>query len=334
MEERMPEVKDLFRLATENVRPDLGTLQRQHRKQRWHQARRTAVGIAVAAGLVASGVALGISALRERAEGPATRPVPELTAPINLQPTIDRLTGIWVRIEGRSVPLMVSFAADGTFSLDQGPQIVTSPAGRGAYEISGNTITFTNLGGDVCVDGDAWAWRAALADDGRLHVEHVEPAVPDQVQPIPGTQPGCAIPYGTEWNLVRVYPRSLAGTLIVAEVNADDGGPPTSSTVLAGIWLLEGGHQLVRFGADGTYSIIAGGRLDAPEDVGTFDLDGQGTITFTSGAESRTCAEGTVTVWQGVQLNLDALGGDIGGNACGDLPAGNAAFVRLLSDRA
>jgi hypothetical protein len=227
---------------------------------------------------------------------------------------------------------MASFAPDGTFALDQSAVIDRRPAARGTFEVAGDTITFTNSGSDVCIEGDVWAWKAVLSEDGRLHIEHVEPTVQDPVQPIPGTAPGCAVPYGTEWNFIRVSPRSLASSLIAAQASAQQGGPPTSNGTLAGMWLREGGNHLIRFGTDGTYTIIARGRLDQPEDVGTFAVDGQGTITFTSGAESPACPQGTETVWDNVLVNLDALRGDIGSNACGDLPEGQSSWVRLLTE--
>jgi hypothetical protein len=112
---------------------------------------------------------------------------------------------------------------------------------------------------------------------------------------------------GTELTMVRVSPSSPAGTQITAESSSGEGPPPSREDELAGIWLLESTGLLVRFSADGTYALDDGGQLGTdPDDQGTFGVDRDGSVTLTSGAQSRTCAEGITWVWKDVRLIFGA----------------------------
>ncbi len=59
----MPEIQEVFRMATQKVRPDPEALDRQHRGQRRRVAQKRAAVYALVAVLVLAGVALGISTL-------------------------------------------------------------------------------------------------------------------------------------------------------------------------------------------------------------------------------------------------------------------------------
>lgn len=78
------------------------------------------------------------------------------------------------------------------------------------------------------------------------------------------------------------------------------------------------------------YAIADAGRLGGdPNDVGRIETDGEGTFRFTSGADSATCAEGTVTEWKSVLAREDALAADVPADACGGLSEGRASWVRI-----
>ena len=64
----MPDVQEVFRMATQKVRPDPGALERQQRKQRWQTGKEKAVVYALVAGIVAAGVVVGVSTLRSTDE--------------------------------------------------------------------------------------------------------------------------------------------------------------------------------------------------------------------------------------------------------------------------
>ena len=55
----MPDVQEVFRLATQKVRPDPGALERQQDQQRRHTTRRKAGAYALAAALVAAIAVIG-----------------------------------------------------------------------------------------------------------------------------------------------------------------------------------------------------------------------------------------------------------------------------------
>jgi hypothetical protein len=318
----MPEVKELFRMATENVRPDLGTLQRQRRRQRWHETRRKSASMALVAGLVIAGAVLGIQALREGDEPsrkPATVPAarPYLQG---LEPTAERLAGIWVIHDDN--PLLVRFSPDGTYAFDNIGLLDTDPAASGTFEVSGRTITFVEGQSRICPEGDRYGWRASVTTDGRLHVLHL--STQEVIDDIPDD---CDLAGESTWT--RVSPSSQAGMRIPAIPQGDE-APPSSISALRGIWLLEGGGHLIRFNTDGTYALDDGGALGKdPDDVGAFEVDAQGGVTLTSGGDSRTCAEGDRSVWENIRLAGGRLRAVVADNACPTGIETDLTWIRL-----
>lgn len=78
----MPEMQEVFRMATQKVRPDPGFVDRQHENQRRQSRRRKAGALALVAVLVVAGVVIGISTLRSGDEGkviPGSIPTPTAT---------------------------------------------------------------------------------------------------------------------------------------------------------------------------------------------------------------------------------------------------------------
>ena len=59
----MPDVQEVFRMATQKVRPDPGALERQHRGQRRRAAQKRAAVYALVALILVAGVVIGISTL-------------------------------------------------------------------------------------------------------------------------------------------------------------------------------------------------------------------------------------------------------------------------------
>ena len=60
----MPEVQEVFHMATQKVRPDPNALERQHRDQRRHAARQKATVFVLVGALVIGGAVFAIGALR------------------------------------------------------------------------------------------------------------------------------------------------------------------------------------------------------------------------------------------------------------------------------
>lgn len=78
----MPEMQEVFRMATQKVRPDPGFVDRQHEVQRRQSRRRRAGALVLVAVLVIAGVVVGISTLRSGDEGksiPGSVPTPTAT---------------------------------------------------------------------------------------------------------------------------------------------------------------------------------------------------------------------------------------------------------------
>lgn len=287
----MPEVQEVFRMATQKVRPDPGALERQQRKQRWHSGKQKAAVYALVAGLVIAGVVLGIATLRgtdERPAAPPTQPEapgPDAPALEGAPPTVERLVGVWVTESGG---LMAQFTDEGRWIIDDGGLLDTSPWGRGTYEVEGGTVTLESQRSGVRT---CWRWDAALPEDGRLLT-------------VTRDDPGCSTFAGREDSWIRVSPASPAGDQLAASAPTGEGAPVLGTgSVLQGIYVMEGGH-LLRLGADGTYALDGEGTLAGdPQDRGTFEVAGEGgVLRLTSGADSRTCADGDVTVWTDVQF--------------------------------
>jgi dipeptidyl aminopeptidase/acylaminoacyl peptidase len=70
----MPDVQEVFRMATQKVRPDPGALERQNRNQRRHSIKQRAGAYALVAVLVIAAVLIGVLALQQRDTRPASQP--------------------------------------------------------------------------------------------------------------------------------------------------------------------------------------------------------------------------------------------------------------------
>ncbi len=76
----MPDVKEVFRMATESVRPEPGARDRQLRAQRERAARRRTEAVGLVAGLAVIATLIAVHILRE-AEGPRPTPAGQTGAP-------------------------------------------------------------------------------------------------------------------------------------------------------------------------------------------------------------------------------------------------------------
>lgn len=324
----MPDIQDVFRMVELKVKPDPGALERQHRRQRRRSLQRKAETYVLIGALLIVGTVLSISVLRHVTDGhtrPAAAPgispggvADRVPAVEELPPTVDRLAGIWL-MEGGS--LMLRFGSDGTFAFIPDGDV----GGFGTYEVDGQTITFVYTGGRFCSGG--FEWNASLLGDGRLRAVNVSSSSP--------CEPERQVGLETTWT--QVSPRSAAVEKITADVSSEVFRPlpPGSRSILHGIWLLEGSGILLRLGADGSYDIDDGGELVTdPDDVGTFEVDGESsTLTFTSGADSRTCAEDDIWVWTSAELGEGVLRVVVTEDGCGKDLGPDLVWVRLQPSR-
>jgi hypothetical protein len=188
-------------------------------------------------------------------------------------------------------------------AFDNGGHLDSMPAVLGTYEVDADTISFRNEDGIACAEGDDWTFRAGVPDEARLHIVIIEAGTGN-----------CDAGIGTEWTFTRVSPSSAAGE----EIRATDLLPATSFNhpsgdlrgttpgrySLFGIYLLEGTGRLMKFTARETYSTDDAGKVGLdPQDQGSFRNNERGALRFVSGADSRSCDEGAVTVWKRVRVN-------------------------------
>jgi hypothetical protein len=217
-------------------------------------------------------------------------------------PTVSKLDGIWLSDGG----YLARFGVDGTFAIDHDGLLDSTPAAAGTYGLGGRTITFTSVGSKVCAEGDRWAWEAGFPEAGRLLTVISEDGSFE-----------CSLGIGRELRWTRVSPRSPAGVEMFAERTPGTGPPPTTSTSVSGIWLLQGSGTLLRLSWQGTYALDDGGGLGTdPDDEGSFEVDDRGTLTFTSGAESQACDAGDLWTWRKVQFGAGKLRGVVSEDEC------------------
>jgi hypothetical protein len=274
-------------------------------------------------------------------EEPEAAAPPEERTAEGEPPTESELAGIWWLTDpgiDEGATLLVRFSPDGTFAIDDGGLLDTTPAAAGTYELDGEMINFESSGSEVCTEGDTWAFEAGVPSEGQLHTVVKEDADEE-----------CSLGVGAQWRLTRVSPSSPPGVEITGEPG-EDAVPPEDAETLAGIWLLEGSGQLLRFGRDQSYATDDAGGLGAdPADVGTVELDRDGTLTFTSGPRSRICSEGDRWVWEGVEIAVApatrpdpeagegglavggdwTLHGDVTEDACDHAIADDAQWLRI-----
>jgi hypothetical protein len=328
----MPEVQEVFRMATQKVRPDPEALERQHRHQRRRVVQRKVGAFSVAAAVVALAIVAVVVLSRDAADPgprPADRPVeaPEAGGVPVAQgepPTGRSLSGVWVLDDeqaGGWTQLMMSFSPDGTFAIDDGGSLDLQPHARGTYRIDGDTVRFASRGSEGCPEGTTWAVQAGIPEDGRLHLVSAESA-----------DLRCSPSVGTESWLTRVSPASSASRAMPApDLPSVGTGRPETILALRGIWLLEGSGRLLRIAveAEGTYAIDESGQLVTdPDDTGAVEVEPNGTVIFTS-AGSPTCPKGATIVWEDVRMWATSLRATVAADACGGESGIEQTWIRL-----
>ena len=113
-----------------------------------------------------------------------------------------------------------------------------------------------------------------------------------------------------------------------------DGEEPAATPIqrLAGDWA--SGNHILRFTADGSYTIDDSGLLEtSPDDTGTVAFEGK-TLTFTSGEDSRVCRAGDLWVWEEAEfLDEDRFFGVVTVDDCGPGEGSRWTFTRCVAER-
>ena len=277
----MPELKEVFEMATRQIEPDLDAWREQERRQR-RTARNRKLG---AIGLVAALAVIAAVIVVASSPGP-NGPIDIGTDVQGAAPTLETLSGIWLFDGGPDAGetgMLMRFDPDGTFAIDAYGSLDSAPATRGTFGIDGDQVHFEVAPSARCPTGETFTLRVGVSADGRL----------DSVM----TEPGCGVARGTEWSWTRVSPASALGTEIRAPAPSGDAAPPVDVRSLEGIWLLEGTGQLLRISFSGAYAIDDTGTLGTdPYDEGTIEVRGA-KVVLISGPGSRACQAGATWEW-------------------------------------
>jgi hypothetical protein len=325
----MPEIQEVFRMATQKVRPEPGALERQFRDQRRHVAKQKVGVFALVAVLIIAGVLVGVSVMDRDEQRPANPPK-EQTPPVGpvegSPPTVEQLTGIWYDDPGTGSvgePVMFWFGPDGSFS--HGGVLSSDSWLTGTYEVDGHRITVDVTGG-FCGGGYAMPFDAGIVSGGRL--EAVFRGI--QGDQDPEAVGECTLPVGEPYGLTQVSPASPAAAAVTARYHASTSITAETNPVdLQGIWLVEGTGYLLRLDWSGAYRLDDGGELGSnPDDVGRVEF-GSSTLTFTSGTGGQGCAAGDVMRWENVRWEDGVLRGTVSEDGCGRDIGSDAALLFL-----
>jgi hypothetical protein len=315
----MPDVRDVFDLVTEKVRPDPGALDRQHRNQRRRVTTRKTGAFAVVAVLAIAGLVIGFRMWT----GTRTSSVTDGSVPSveGRAPTVERLTGVWAEDEESrpgEYPFIALFSADGAFAFEADGEF-ESPAVLGTYEIAGDVVTF-HVGGEVCQEGDILEWQAGVTDDGGLNAVLTRDA--------PGESCGLAV--GTPMSFTRVSPVSPASLAIAAQAPGPSAGRLSRVSQLFGVWIGRDTGDLISFTWHGTYRRDGSGLIGTePNDEGTYRVE-DGSVAFTSADGSAGCAAGDVTVWTRLRIDDGALRAFVEADDCGREAGVVETWVRVV----
>ena len=322
----MPDVREVFEMATRTVRPDPGAEERQHRRQRGHAARQKMGAYAVAAAVLIAVTVAGIVTLGGS----------DATKPAGGGLTARDLTGAWrTRGADAASASTLIFTPDGQFELRRASPF--QPGLSGTYAVSGGTIT---LRGPYQCDG--MQWTARLPQQGLLELTLTDAGL----RIGPGARPdscagalGSGVQESDTFAFERVSPRSPATAGLDTGGRAEGGASPSVLGDLSGVWLADGGDSMlwIELFADdvATYLIWEGGAVD--HEAGTVRLL-DGSLVFRSNTYTPArhplfgapCDEGvTRTVWENVLISGDAFAADVPSGACGDLAPGRASWLRI-----
>ena len=330
----MPDVQEVFRMATQKVRPDPGALDRQHRGQRWRVAKKKTAVYGLVAALVIAGMVIGIGALRS---GDSRLGAPGSTPTLAPEP------------DGAEQTLSIVDVGSGTGTA------FTAPIGASGFDVTldGSMVTYTDLDDngntqvfvmdadgsstrqlthgesgrprhpDWSPDGSMIAYERDTSDNSQIFIVRVSDGVSTQVTREPrgavdpaGWAPdGGSIVFSTINTAGNHYTaRSLDLTTGETRLIVADASTPTLSPDGAWIafnsWLKPPGVRLILANSDGSERrIIARSNSNdgfqewSPDSthiayVGSTDEDGFGTYVYDlATSETRFVTAGTIESW-------------------------------------
>ncbi len=115
-------------------------------------------------------------------------------------PSDTPMAGTWLRQGSGQLLHLGDF---GDYAIDDGGLLGIDPDDTGAYEIDGDTITFTSDGSATCTAGDIQLWESVVLDDVRLHEDLSQSA---KVLQTAGGEPDCTSHVAGDQTWLRLSP--------------------------------------------------------------------------------------------------------------------------------
>lgn len=326
----MPEIQEVFRMATQKVRPDPEALERQHRDQRRRVATRRAAVYVMVAVLVVTGVVVGISTLRSDdvqpgASGSDQAPPPE--AAEQTLSVVDVGSGTVATFTAPSEASGFDFTLDGSMvsyvDVDESgdEQVFVADAdGSNARQLTqGQGGAY---GPRWSPDGSMIAYAADTSDNSQIFVVRVSNGASTRVtnEPEGAVDPGGWTPDGGSILFSTMNPSIHHYSALSLDLSTGrtrlivpDGSTPTLSP--DGAWIafnswLKPHIRLILANADGSgRRTIARFDLDdgleewSPDStqiafIGDSDADGLGTYVYDlATGETRFVTDGSIESW-------------------------------------
>jgi hypothetical protein len=272
----MPDVEEVFRMATQKVKPDPGALERQFQGQR-RRARNRRIGGFVAAAVILVGAAVLGAVLLNGGNSAApvpigsSNPAPTATAPTagpKAAFPIRRVVSLWIE---RGGTLLLSIRSDGTYVIGAGDAIVSNPADIGTVTVAGDTLRFASDGAGACAAGQGWSF-----DPLRLHEDNG--AFVRMTSTTSNATCSAAPASAATWVNAAYWPTgSYAG-----KPPKEGSGTPVTAADETGIFIVDDNGIVVLQQADGTFRTYSGGNLEsAPDESGTWAVPSPGKLVWT-----------------------------------------------------
>jgi Tol biopolymer transport system component len=325
----MPDVQEVFRMATQKVRPDPEALERQHRGQRRRVAQKRAAVYVLVALLLVAGVAIGISTLTSddvQPAGSGSNPPPPQAAEQTLS-IVDVGTGTATAFTAPADASGFDFTLDGSMVAyaDQGDNGNTQVFVADADGSNARQLTRGDEGARHprwSLDGSVIAYERDTPDGPQIFTVRVSNGVSTRVtnEPQGGVDPGGWAPDGgtilfSTLNVSIGHYSAVSLDLATGQTTqiVPDASTPTLSPdgtwIAFNSWLKPGG-RLILANSDGSRRrTIARLNLDdayqewSPDStqiafIGNTDADGSGTYVYDLGTgETRFVTTGSIESW-------------------------------------
>ena len=329
----MPDVQEVFRMATQKVRPDPEALERQHRDQRRRVAQKRAAVYALVALLLVAGVVIGISTLGSddvQPAGSGSNPTLAPEAPEQTLSIVDVGTGTATAFTAPAGGSDFDFTLDGSMvaysDVDENGNaqvFVMDADGSNARQLTHGEGGVGDYGGfDWSPDGSMIAYQRDTSDSPQIFTVRVSDGVSTRITNAPrgAVDPGGWAPDGGSIIFSTINTagdhytaQSLDLTTGQTRLIVPDGSTPELSPDGAWIafnsWLKEPEVRLILANSDGSerrtiarFTLDDGYQQWSPDSTQIAFIgnaaDGSGTYVYDlATGETRFVTNGTIESW-------------------------------------